>query len=389
MKPSRSRLLAAVVALALILGVACSTSLKISTRGQPGASGRPAASAAPAESVEAFVPQAVSFVESHRGLHFKEPVRVNHLADQQFTERIVALQRRDRADTDRQAKLYRALGLVKPDVDVEKAEEELLGAGVVGYYDPKTKELVVRGDLATPAVRHVVVHELTHALQDQWFQLDDAQRTKDDDAALAYTALVEGDAVRIEREYVSSLSTAERQKVNQEAGGGPPPDVPRVLIEVLSFPYTLGPSFTDALLGVHGQSGLDAAFRQRPTSTTQILHPDRFLAGFQPQPVDEPAADGPVFDRGTIGEVGLDLVLEDLVRTNVLSSDQARSASQEWTGDRYVAWTSDGRYCLRARFSLSSATAAAALSSALQKLATTRLGVSAESGPQPVLLSCG
>src|ERR1700737_3311506 len=196
--------------LAILVVAACSAPFRpgaARTRPSPSASAAPAARPG---SIDAFVPQAVSFVEAHRGLRFKEPVKGNHLSDAEFSQRIVALQRRDRADTDRQAKLYRALGLIDRGVDVEKAEEELLGGNVVGYYDPKTKELVVRGDTATVSVRHVVVHELTHALQDQSFGLDVNQRDQTDDQALAYISLVEGDAVRIEREYITSLSSTER-----------------------------------------------------------------------------------------------------------------------------------------------------------------------------------
>ena len=197
------RLAAGVLAIFL---VACSApSLPGAKHSRPSPSASKAATAKPG-SIDAFVPQAVGFVESHRGLRFKQPVKVNHLSDAEFSQRIVSLQRRDRADTDRQAKIFRALGLVDRSVDVEKAEEELLGGNVVGYYDPKTKELVVRGDAATVSVKHVVVHELTHALQDQWFGLDVNQRGQTDDQALAYISLVEGDAVRIEREYIASLS---------------------------------------------------------------------------------------------------------------------------------------------------------------------------------------
>src|SRR5919109_2579192 len=132
--------------LAVLLTACSAPSLPGAARSRPGASA--SAQAIPG-SIDAFVPQAVSFVEAHRGLRFKQPVKVNHLSDAEFSQRIVFLQRRDRSDTDRQAKIFRALGLVDRSVDVEKAEEELLGGNVVGYYDPKTKELVVRGDAAT------------------------------------------------------------------------------------------------------------------------------------------------------------------------------------------------------------------------------------------------
>ncbi len=382
------RLAAGVLAIFL---VACSApSRPGAAHSRPSPSGSASVVAKPG-SIDAFIPQAVSFVESHRGLRFKQAVKVNHLSDAEFSQRIVALQRRDRADTDRQAKLYRALGLVDRSVDVEKAEEELLGGNVLGYYDPKTKELVVRGDTATVSVKHVVVHEVTHALQDQWFGLDMSQRDQTDDQALAYISLVEGDAVRIEREYVASLSSTERQDLAQAEGGsgGLPSGVPRVLVELLAFPYVAGPPFTSALLQARGQPGLDGAFKDRPAGTSQVVQPELFLSGDRPQTVGEPAADGATFDRGVLGEVQTGVLLEGTVSSGALSKDQQQVAARAWAGDRYVAWTSGDSYCVRVRFAARSGAGLTALTSALQKVATSGSRASVEPGPQPVLTSCG
>jgi hypothetical protein len=73
------------------------------------------------------------------------------------------------------------------------------------------------------------------------------------------------------------------------------------------------------------------------------MHPDTFLRGDQPKPVDEPQADGEVFDRGVVGEFGLVLVMED-----DLSERDLLRAAAGWGGDRYVAWEKDGRVCVRA-----------------------------------------
>ncbi len=351
---------------------------------------RPGGSTSGPGTIDAFVPQAVRFVEANRGLRFKRPVRVRHLSDRAFGDRVVQLQRESHADLDRQAKVLRALGLLAPNVDAEHAEEELLAAGVVGFYDPKTRELQVRGDTATVSVRHVVVHELTHALQDQWFGLD-LTGSGNDDADIAYTSLVEGDAVRVESAYITGLSAHDRRDLQaQESrqGGAPPADVPRVLTELLSFPYAVGPSFTRALLQARGQQGLDDAFEHRPAGSSQVLHPDRFLAGDAPAGVAEPGADGPAFDHGTIGELGLDLLLEDLVRSGELSAAQLRAATDGWAGDRYVAWSQQGGYCVRDRLAVRSAAAGAAVADVLRRFAASRPGVTLEAGDQPVLTSC-
>jgi hypothetical protein len=381
----------AACAMAVLLAACSAPALPGLARSHPSPSSTPVKTQTGTGSIDAFVPQAISFVEAHRGLRFKQPVKVNHLSDAAFAQRIVSLQQRDRADTDRQAKIYRALGLVGRNVDVEKAEEQLLSSGVVGYYDPKTKELVVRGDTASLSVKHVVVHELTHALQDQWFGLDTDQRGQTDDHTLAYVSLVEGDAVRIEREYVASLSSGERQQLAKEesALGAPPSDVPSVLVELLTFPYVAGPPFVSAVLHAKGQSGLDGAFKETPAGTNQVVQPDLFLGGEVPQMVTEPGAEGPAFDRGVLGEAQMGVLLESGVASGALSRDQEQTAARTWAGDRYVAWSSGDNYCVRVRFAARSAAGAAQLGSALQKVPGGSARVQVEQGSQPVLTSCG
>jgi len=235
----------------------------------------------------------------------------------------------------------------------------------------------------------VVVHELTHALQDQWFSLMVQSSSGNDDADTAYVALVEGDAVRIETAYVATLSAKDRQALSTQCGGGPmPSDVPQVLIDMLEFPYVVGPTFTRAVLQARGQKGLDDAFRHHPAASSQVLHPDRFLHGDKPQRLPDPAADGPVFDRGTIGELGFDILLNSLVRAGTLSAAQFDSATSAWAGDRYVAWSQGDRFCVRDRVSNSNGASTAALLSALQTLAASRPGMTIEAGPQLVLTSC-
>src|SRR5205814_1486387 len=150
--------------------------------------------------------------------------------------------------------------------------------------------------------------------------------------------------------YKASLPARDRQDLESQESrqaGAPPADVPRVLAELLSFPYVVGPPFTRALLQSRGQQGLDQAFRSRPAASSEVLHPDRFLGGDAPAGVASPAADGPTFDQGTLGEFGYDLVLEDMVRSGESTSAGLRSATAGWAGDRYVAWSRPGGYCVR------------------------------------------
>ena len=158
----------------------------------------------------------VRFVERHRSLEFDHPVPVKFLGDDAFLEAFrrddPEITERDRVDAERSAGQLRALGLIEGPVDLIESQRDLDAADTVGFYDQERKALYVRGtDLTDVDVRITLVHELTHALQDQHFdlsKLDDEIETSGEDFAL--TALVEGDATSIEDDYLFSLPRAEQ-----------------------------------------------------------------------------------------------------------------------------------------------------------------------------------
>ena len=67
--------------------------------------------------------------------------------------------------------MFRALGLIEGDVDLFDKSNELQGKGIIGFYSYDDERLRIRGTELTPDVECVLVHELTHALQDQNFDL--------------------------------------------------------------------------------------------------------------------------------------------------------------------------------------------------------------------------
>lgn len=336
----------------------------------------------------AFIPIAEKFVEDHRGLKYKEAVDIQFMSDAEFQKQVQDSVQQDVADLTREGKLLRGLGLIPAGTDLVAAERSLLGAAVIGYYDPDTKKLVVRGVDASPATKHVLVHELTHALQDQYFSLGKVPSGTGDEAYEAFLGLVEGDAVRIENQYIASLSQDEQRQVSSAGGGGPPPNVPTVLLEILAFPYQVGPTFTQAVLAAGGQPRLDAAFTTRPTTTAQILQPQKFLNGVGPAAVTPPAADGPVLDKGALGELGLILMLDGAVAAGRLGQSDARAASTAWAGDQYVAWDQGAQSCVRARFATDGTSGGAALLKGLTAYASSVPGARVEGTGPFVVTSC-
>jgi hypothetical protein len=351
----------------------------------------PAATAAPTPadppSLEAFVPEAEHFVEAHRGLRFKAPVRVLLLDDAAFRARSGG----GGVDSTLIAELD-ALQLVPRSVDLAAAARRSQAEGVVGLYDPPSHTVRVRGTAPNPFVREVLVHELTHALQDQWFGIDRPQLDSGaDERAQAFTALLEGDAVRIEDEYLATLPAGQRTRagLERDATTGVPGETPAVLAEILHFPYTAGATFVRALVTVRGQAGVDAAFRTPPTTSAEILEPQRFLGGTAANVhVAAPGAEGPVLDHGVLGELGLRLLLEHATATGAVHDADADAALAAWHGDAYVAWARAGLACMRVAFAATPEQPA--LHRVLAAYAAQAPGVTlAESAATLTLTSCG
>jgi hypothetical protein len=363
-----------VVAVVVLAAVLVGDLTTVARRRGGGASTPPVTvDAAARASIEAVVPELQRFVESARGLRFLTPVKVSILSGNAFDD---ALTEGDTDDPEADRVydgLLRALGLVEgPPAPADPAGD---AKGVSGFYDSDTKELVVRGTRPTPFVRQVLVHELTHALDDQHFGLD--PDIADDDAGFAYDALAEGDAVTIEDRYVDSLSPEDRRSAREEEDAlfGGSDDDADLLTELDDFPYVEGPHLVAALLAAGGQARLDAAFAAPPSSTAEALHPERYLAGRRRLPVAAPAAGGPVIDEGPLGELMLRLVLEES-----LGVREADRAAAGWAGDRYVAWRSGRRTCVRAEVVLDSPAEAAELASALRSWAADHPGVTVTPG---------
>jgi hypothetical protein len=239
------------------------------------------------------------------------------------------------------------LGLVPPGTDLAAAVDQLLGVGVLGFYAPETTELVVRGGELTPYTRQTVAHELTHALDDQHFDLDRPELDDaSDESSFGFTAVVEGSATRVEDAYESSLSSADRARLrDEERSFGADVDltgIPFVLLAQLQAPYEFGPILVDEIVDEQGEEGLTAALTRPPTTSEQVLHPDAYLDGEGAVPVAPPPAEGEVIDQGTFGERMLGIVV-----TNGSGLGEP-GLVDGWGGDQYVAWARpDGSTCIR------------------------------------------
>ena len=298
------------------------------------------------EEIEATVAEISGFVEQQRGLEFVEPVDVELADDDEFQDRLLADFDEDADDLRDTGVFLEGLGLVPPGTDIVGAMRSLLGGGVVGFYDPETAELVVRGAALTPYVRTTIAHELVHALDDQHHDLDRPEYDEaDDEIGFGLSAVAEGDARRVESAYRDSFDEAERSDaLAEEMSLGGDMDlsaVPPVLIDLIGAPYLLGEPFVERLADEGGEAAVGDALADPPRTSEQVLDPERYLAGEAAVDVPTPEVPGEVVDDGVVGQLMVTLVL-----TEGLGAEDARTAADGWGGDSGVAWRDGDRACV-------------------------------------------
>ncbi|MFN2590720.1 MAG: hypothetical protein ABR518_08105 [Actinomycetota bacterium] len=289
-------------------------------------------------------------VEEVRGVEFTRPITVDPVDQAEIGGLLKrALDRSYPQEMmDRRARAWSTIGLIPRGTDLRKALGDFAGSQIVGFYDTQTHQLVFSGSASpTPHERVTLSHELTHALDDQRFnlsRLDELEGACQDEQLAALIALAEGDAVTMSLRWASAnLSPEELTQWNQEASSfpPPPPSVPEFVIDLFIAPYQVGPVFVESLLSEGGIPALNRAFRNPPVTTEQVLHPERYR---RDRPTDVDVAEiaeklgGPwePLDVYQVGELWLRVALD--LR---LSDEEAESAAAGWDGGEYRAW-SDG-----------------------------------------------
>jgi len=331
------------------------------------------------------IEQLKSFVETERGLMFKYDFPIVLESKEDFRDRLAA--DAEEYDPPVAADSYialKALNLVDSKLDLNALEDPLQDAGTIGYYDSVANRLVVEGENPTPFVRALLVHELTHALQDQHFDLH--RETGDfDESYLAFESVVEGDATRIENQYVKSLTPEEQAAYAAEESEVSITVTPglEVLGMLANFPYEVGEQFVSEVFEFGGQARVDQALRSPPTTTEQILHTERFLALEQPTEVDSPEAEGEVYEEGVLGEMGLLALF-----LNTLPEEQAWEAAEGWAGDYFVAWKKSGSDCIRMDIVTDGTTDKNQLVKALQDWAEKHPSATVDSGKMIQVNAC-
>lgn len=259
------------------------------------------------------------------------------------------------AQWDAYERLLVHVGLVPGDVDLRELVLALYAEQIAGYYDPDKKTFYLADWLPRLLQKAVVAHEVTHALQDQHFDLARwlAELSPTEDGALARAAVAEGDAMSAMLAYLlvpmgvevadlPAVSSLLDRNAGAIAAAYPTFDeAPPALQRLLLFPYVEGADFVRAALRSGGWDAVDRLYRDPPVSTEQILHPERYWdARDSPTEVPIPAVGGELLTTGSWGEFGVRLILEAGLDDRPTATEAARG----WDGDRYaLARESAGR----------------------------------------------
>jgi hypothetical protein len=295
--------------------------------------------------------RAIPKVEQATGLTFKETPVLQTRSKDEVREFLLRQLTSERAATTLagQERVYKLLGLIPPTTDLNALLRRLLEEQIVGYYDPATKVLYVVDDVRSDLVEVTITHELVHALQDQYVNIDSIQKATDDaDRQLAAQAILEGQAVYAQLrasmgENALRLGGWQRARTAmRDAQEGMPvfSNAPMVVRESLLFPYTGGADFMHRF-GERRRS--DNVLDDMPVSSRQLLSDGAYFgtgdtpAGpaerLYPWKVTLPAPSrGRVVYNNVFGEFETRLILFEYIPNEL----QAGRAAQGVNGDRFA-----------------------------------------------------
>lgn len=284
-------------------------------------------------------------VEDALGLKFKTPPVLEVRTKDQVREFLLrhledSIPQRELAG---QTALFRALGLIPDTLDLKKLFLPLLTEQIIGYYDPRTKVLYVVDGAPKDYAGYTIMHELVHALQDQYVSLDSIEKlTADSDRQAAMQTVIEGQAT-LEQAIImtggkgnitASLPGGweQIQDMIRQATATQPvfASAPMIVQEALLFPYVNGADFVRRYKDRHPTT---MPFDSLPQSTEQILHDSAYFGARPDAPIKVvlPPIPGE-FYQNNFGEFGVRLFLYHHLK----DIKTAASSAAGWGGDRYA-----------------------------------------------------
>lgn len=261
--------------------------------------------------------------------------------------------------------VLKKFGYIPQDFTLKKYLVDSAADGIAGFYDFRTKTMNLVNWVSPDRQRPIMAHELTHALQDQNFNLMAWEhaaalrvsgngmqvQSEESHESDARRAVIEGQAMIVFFDWMlkpygrtladtpGAMDFINAKLTETYDTSLVVHDAPLIFKESAIFPYREGLMFELALLkkgGVH--QAFAEAFAHPPADTHQILEPDAYFAGVTVPPVTIPDLSQILqpryepYDTGTIGQLDVRVFSQQFGTDNDMFTITAG-----WRGGSYVA----------------------------------------------------
>ena len=258
------------------------------------------------------------------------------------------------------------LGFLPRDFNLKEFLVKSTGQEIAAYYDDETKEISMLNWVPPDRQEPILAHELTHALQDQNYDLakwmkaatkpasDQAKSGApiDGDSQIARKAVVEGQAMVVYLDYLLKpvgrsledtpglIYQMEEPAVKAVIDSQLMHDAPMILREMGTFAYQEGLIFEGELLHKGGKKmAFAGAFARAPRNSHEILQPASYINGEKlpavriPDMRDVVGEQYEVYDAGGIGELDVRALLKQYGERKI-----ADEISASWQGGSYMTF---------------------------------------------------
>jgi hypothetical protein len=341
---------------ALVLMALALTAVSLFAAQQPassqkqGAAGDAAAAGTTNAEFAAAADEVLHQMSEITGLKLLTPLKKSLRSREQIRAYVINEMKEDKDQAERYAgeRSAEAFGLLPKGFDLDNFMIDLLTEQIAGLYDPKTHEFYVADWIPAADQKMVMAHELTHALQDQHFKIDNWVKAArpNDDAELARESVLEGSAMAAMVDYLlagTGRSLQDLPDIDPSMLVGDMESTPMLkkappfLRDALIFPYLDGLNFSAAVVRPKGWDALAGVFAKPPISTQQIMHPATYFSFRIPPKADLPSLDKDLgsdwvrLEDNLMGEFGWKEVLKQFV-----GEDRATPLAAAWSTDRYI-----------------------------------------------------
>jgi hypothetical protein len=318
------------------------------------------------------IPKLESTASKLRELKFKNKVKVGIKNKKELKQKMLESYEKDKGDKE-YIKIQKSLvkfGLIPNNTDLSKLMLDIYTEQIGGFYDPEEKELfVIKPDedeklppeaeimerIYGPSAYYkmTTVHELTHALQDQNFDLTTLPMNSmdNDDVATAVQSLVEGEATYVMYDYLMHLQGMDLSLIPMPDNNGKEFSIeddnsilnqsPAYIRESLMFPYDKGLRFVHNIKSEKGWGFMDKMYKELlPESTEQIIHPEKYLSEPKDYPITIELPDlSKLFPQeqyekllqNVSGELTIDILIKEYLHT--IKNEEIGAG---WGGDKYI-----------------------------------------------------